>query len=78
MHKLVYKIGKTREKEHLMLDFSDGLSRTVDDRISLGFIPLKLPVVDDVAYRIFETIEEYRQWSEQNLPAYLGYYRPND
>jgi len=78
MHKLVYKIGKTSEKEHLMLDFLDGLSRTVDDRISLGFIPLKLPVVDDVAYRIFETIEEYRQWSEQNLPAYLGYYRPND
>ena len=78
MHKLVYKIGKTSEKEHLMLDFLDGLSRTVDDRISLGFIPLKLPVVDDVAYRIFETIEEYRQWSEQNLPAYLGYNRPND
>jgi len=78
MHKLVYKIGKTSEKEHLMLDFLDGLSRTVDDRISLGFIPLKLPVVDDVAYRIFETIEEYRQWSEENLPAYLGYYRPND
>jgi len=78
VHKLVYKIGKTREIEHLMLDFLDGLSRTVDDRISLGFIPLKLPVVDDVAYRIFETIEEYRQWSEQNLPAYLGYCRPND
>ena len=78
MHKLVYNIRKTREMEHLMLDFLDGLSRTVDDRISLGFIPLKLPVVDDVAYRIFETIEEYRQWSEQNLPAYLGYNRPND
>jgi len=78
MHKLVYKIGKTREIENLMLDFLDGLSRTVDDRIGLGFIPLKLPVVDEAAYRIFETIEEYRQWSDQNLPAYLGYYRPND
>ncbi|MGH7801316.1 MAG: hypothetical protein ACREOW_11935 [Thermodesulfobacteriota bacterium] len=78
MHKLVYKIGKSREIEHLMLDFLDGLSRTVDDRISLGLIPLKLPVVDDAAYRIFETMEEYRRWSAKNLPAYLGYYRPND
>ncbi len=78
MVKLMYKIGKTSEIEHLMLDFLDGLSRTVDERISLGFIPLKLPVVDDAAYRIFETMKEYRQWSEHNLPPYLGYYRPND
>lgn len=78
MHKLVYKIGKTREIEQLMLDFLDGLSRSVDERIALGFVPLKLPVVDDAAYRIFETMKEYRQWSEQNVPAYLGYYRPDD
>lgn len=78
MKKPVYKIGKASEIEQFMLDFSDGLSRTVDDRIGLGFIPLKLPVVDDKAYRIFETMEEYRLWSERNLPAYLGYDRPHD
>jgi len=78
VHKLVYKIGKASELDHLMLDFLDGVSRSVDERITLGFIPLKLPVIDEAAYRIFETMKEYREWSEQNLPAYLGYYRPDD
>jgi len=78
VRKLVYKIGRTSETEHLALDFWDGLSRTVEERISLGFIPLKLPVVDDVGYRIFETMDEYRQWAEQNLLAYLGYYPADD
>jgi len=50
----------------------------VEERIDLGFIPMKLPVIDDVPYRIFETMEEYRKWSEDALPRYLGYYRSND
>jgi hypothetical protein len=78
MQRLIYKIGKTTEEEHLMLDFLDGLSRTVEERINLGFVPLKLPVIDDMPYRIFETIEEYRRWAERTIPRYLGYYRRND
>ena len=78
MKKLLYKIGKATEEEHLMLDFQDGLSRTLDERIELGFISFKLPVIDDAPYRIFQTMEEYRQWLEKNLPLYLGYYRKND
>jgi len=78
MRKLVYKIGKITEPEQLMLDFWDGLSRTVEERINLGFIPLKLPLIDDVPYRIFETMEEYCKWAEKTLPPYLGYYRKND
>ncbi len=50
MQELVYKVGKTNEKEHLTLDFGDGLSRTVEDRISLGFVPIRLPVIDDMPY----------------------------
>lgn len=57
MQKLMYRIGKTTEKEQLMLDFWDGLSRTVEDRINLGFVLVKLPVIDDMPYRIFETEE---------------------
>jgi hypothetical protein len=75
MQKLVYKIGKTTEEEHLKLDCMDGLSRTVEDRIDLGFLPLKIPVMDEMPYRIFETMEEYRKWSEKELPHFLGYYR---
>ena len=75
MQKLVYRIGKTTEEEQLSLDFTDGLSRTVEDRISLGFVPLKIPVIDEMPYRIFETMEGYRKWSEKELPRFLGYYR---
>ena len=75
MQKLMYKIGKTTEEEHLKLDFMDGLSRTVEDRISLGFVPFKIPAMDEMPYRIFETMEEYRKWSEKELPHFLGYYR---
>jgi hypothetical protein len=78
MKKLLYKIGKSSEIEQLMLDYEDGLSRTVHERISLGLLPLNLPVVNQAAYRIFETLEDYRLWSDTNMPAYLGYYRSND
>jgi hypothetical protein len=75
MQKLVYRIGRMTEEEQLRLDFIDGLSRTVEDRISLGFIPLRIPVMDEMPYRIFETVAAYRTWSEDKLPRFLGYYR---
>jgi hypothetical protein len=78
MQKLIYRIGKITEEEQLMLDFWDGLSRTVEERIDLGFVPVKLPVIDDMPYRIFDTMEEYRKWAEMTLPRYLGYYQKND
>lgn len=78
MYKLIYKIGKPTEKERLTLDFWDGLSRTVEERISLGLVLFELPVIDDVSYRIFEKMERYRKWAETALPRYLGYYQKND
>ena len=78
MRQLMYKIGKATEEEHLMLDFQGGLSRTVEERISLGFVPIKLPVIDDMPYRVFETMKEYCRWAEKTLPMYLGYYKGND
>jgi hypothetical protein len=75
MPKLMYKIGKSTEEEQLRLDFLGGLSRSVEDRIHLGFIPFRIPFIDDMPYRIFDTMEEYRKWSESALPLYLGYYR---
>jgi hypothetical protein len=75
MERLLYRIGNISEEEQLRLDFMDGLSRTVEDRISLGFVPFKIPVIDEMPYRIFETMEEYRKWSEKELPRFLGYYR---
>jgi hypothetical protein len=75
MQRLVYKIGNISEEERLKLDFMDGLTRAVEDRINLGYVPFKIPVIDETPYRIFETMEDYRKWSERELPRFLGYYR---
>lgn len=75
MRKLIYKIDKGREEEHLMLDFLDGLSRTVEERIDLGLVSVRIPVIDDMPYRVFDTMEEYRRWAEKTVPRYLGYSR---
>jgi hypothetical protein len=39
---------------------------------------MKLPVVDDAPYRIFDTMAEYRKWANDNLPVWLGYKVIND
>jgi len=45
----------------------------VEERIELGFIPMKLPIIDDVPYRVFDRMDDYRRWAE-DLPRWLGYY----
>ena len=75
--KLIYHIGNLSENEQIKLDFEDALSRSVEERMELGLFSMKVPVVDDVPYRIFNTIEEYREW-QKLLPKYLGYYKTND
>jgi hypothetical protein len=78
MRKTIYRIGRLSEKEQLEFDFSDGLSRAVYERIQLGFIPMKLPVIDEAPYRIFSTTKEYRKWANENTPAWLGYHSKDD
>ncbi len=72
--KLIYQIGKLSEEEQLKLDFEDGLSRSVEERSELGFIGVKIPIIDEASYRIFDTMDEYRRWANKNLPKWLGYY----
>jgi hypothetical protein len=75
MQKIMYRIGKVREEEHLELDFLDGLLRSVEERVEFGLVPTKLAIIDDLPYRVFDTMEEYRIWLNDALPKYLGYYR---
>ena len=49
------------------------LQRSVTDRIRYGFFRVYKPVLDDAPYRVFESMEAYRQWCEAHLPPYLGY-----
>jgi len=75
MQKLMYRIGKTNEEDEFRLDFLDGMSRTVEERINLGLVLLYIPVINDKPYRIFERMQDYRNWLEREVPRYLGYYK---
>lgn len=73
MKKLIYHIGRLKEDEQENLDFMDGLQRNIEERIELGFVFIKLPVINDAPYRVFNKIEDYRKWANENLPKWLGY-----
>lgn len=64
------------EREQLWCVFDAMAKRSVADRIKFGFIYTYKPVLDDEPYRSFESMAEYRQWCETNLPSWLGYGRP--
>jgi hypothetical protein len=50
------------------------MSRTVEERIKLGLVVFDIPVINDKPYRIFEKMQEYRNWLQKEVPRYLGYY----
>jgi hypothetical protein len=56
-------------------DFEAAARRSLEQRIRYSFIHTYKPVLDDAEYRSFDTMEEYRQWCEENLPDWLGYGR---
>lgn len=49
------------------------LARRLEDRVRYGFCYTYKPVLDDAAWRSFDSTAEYRAWCRQNLPVYLGY-----
>lgn len=56
-------------------DFEAAAKRPLEQHIRNSFIHTYKPVLDDAEYRSFDTMEEYRQWCEKNLPDWLGYGR---
>jgi hypothetical protein len=63
------------EDEEWRLRCCEQLQRDVLTRVKYGFCPVHKPVLDDVPYRSFATMADYREWCERELPAYLGYRR---
>jgi hypothetical protein len=51
------------------------MSRPLALRIKYGFNRVYKPVLDDAPWRSFDTMAEYREWCEKNLPEYLGFRR---
>jgi len=56
-------------------EFEAAARRPLAVRIRYSFIHTYKPVLDDARFRAFDTMEEYRQWCEANLPEWLGYGR---
>ncbi len=56
-------------------EFEAARRRPLAQRMRYAFIKTYKPVLDDAPYRAFDTMEEYRQWCEANLPEWLGYGR---
>lgn len=56
-------------------EFEAAARRPLAQRIRYAFIKTYKPVLDDAPYRAFDSMAEYRQWCEANLPEWLGYGR---
>jgi len=56
-------------------EFEAAMRRPLAVRMRYSFIHTYKPVLDDAPYRSFETMAEYREWCEKNLPGWLGYGR---
>ena len=56
-------------------EFEAAARRPLATRMKYAFIKTYKPILDDAAYRSFDTMEDYRQWCEENLPEWLGYGR---
>lgn len=56
-------------------EFAAAAARPLRTRMRYAFIRTYKPVLDDASYRSFDSMAEYREWCERNLPAWLGYGR---
>jgi hypothetical protein len=58
-----------------LAEFEAASKRSLEQRFRYSFIKTYKPVLDDASYRSFDTMADYRQWCEDNLPDWLGYGR---
>ncbi|MGH7179351.1 MAG: hypothetical protein ACREJC_18385 [Tepidisphaeraceae bacterium] len=59
----------------LLAEFEAAARRPLELRMRYAFIKTHRPVLDDAPYRAFDTMQQYREWCEKNLPSWLGYAR---
>ena len=64
-----------KERRQWEAEFEAASIRSLEERMKYAFIKTYKPVLDDVPYRSFETLAEYRKWCEEKLPSWLGYGR---
>jgi hypothetical protein len=62
-------------REEWIEEFEAAARRPLETRFRYAFIHTYKPVLDDAAYRAFDSTKAYRDWCEANLPSWLGYGR---
>ena len=63
------------ERAEWIRDFEAAARRPLEERLRYAFIHTYKPVMDDVPFRAFDTLADYRRWCEESLPSWLGYGR---
>ncbi len=58
-----------------LAEFEAAARRPLRQRFKYAFIKTYKPVLDDAPSRSWETMQEYPDWCEANLPEWLGYSR---
>jgi hypothetical protein len=58
-----------------LADFEAAARRPLSQRIDYSFIHTYKPVLDDAGFRAFQTMDQYRDWCDTELPDWLGYAR---
>jgi hypothetical protein len=56
-------------------EFEANARRSLETRLKYAFIKTYKPVLDDAEFRAFETMQEYRDWCDRELPEWLGFKR---
>jgi hypothetical protein len=56
-------------------EFAAAAKRPLALRLRYAFVRTYKPVLDDVPFRSFERMADYRDWCTTELPSWLGYGR---
>ena len=56
-------------------EFKASSRRPLKTRMKYAFVKTYKPVLDDAPHRTFDTMADYRDWCQANLPEWLGYGR---
>jgi hypothetical protein len=65
----------SRQHAEWIAEFEAAGRRPLAMRMRYAFIHTYKPVLDDAPFRAFDSMADYRQWCEANLPSWLGYGR---
>ena len=63
------------ERRAWIEEFAAAARRPLAVRLCYAFLKTYKPVLDDVSYRSFDRMADYRQWCDTELPSWLGYGR---